>query len=111
MDLHRLPELFCGFSRRPDQGPTLYPVACLPQAWASASVFLLLQACLGLSFSREKPQVRFTHPILPEFLEWIEIKELQVEGGSVDLILRRHPQDVSINVLRNEGDIEVAVIL
>ena len=111
LDLHRLPELFCGFSRRPDQGPTLYPVACLPQAWASASVFLLLQACLGLSFSREKPQVRFTHPILPEFLEWIEIKELQVEGGSVDLILRRHPQDVSINVLRNEGSVEVAVIL
>lgn len=111
LDLHRLPELFCGFARRPNQGPTLYPVACLPQAWASAAVFLLLQACLGLSFSREKPQVRFTHPILPEFLEWIEIKELQVDGGSVDLILRRHLQDVSINVLRSEGDMSVAVIL
>ena len=34
MDLHRLPELFCGFVRRASEGPTLYPVACSPQAWA-----------------------------------------------------------------------------
>src|SRR4029077_73511 len=44
MELHRLPELFCGFERRPNVGPTLYPSSCAPQAWASASVFLLLQA-------------------------------------------------------------------
>ncbi|MFQ5755986.1 MAG: glycogen debranching N-terminal domain-containing protein [Acidiferrobacterales bacterium] len=111
LDLHRLPELFCGFARRSDQGPTLYPVACLPQAWTSTTVFFLLQACLGLSFSREKPQVRFTHPVLPQFLEWIEIKNLRVDSGSVDLILRRHPQDVSINILRSDGDIEVVVVL
>ena len=49
VDLHRLPELFCGFVRRTGEGPTLYPVACAPQAWAAGSVFLLLQACLGLS--------------------------------------------------------------
>src|ERR1700693_791286 len=46
---HRLPELFCGFSRSPGRGPTLYPVACAPQAWAAGAVFLLLQSCLGLS--------------------------------------------------------------
>ena len=44
----RLPELFCGFARRPGEPPIAYPVACLPQAWASGSVFMLLQACLGL---------------------------------------------------------------
>src|SRR5438876_7151050 len=27
-DLHRLPELFCGFPRRAGESPTLYPVAC-----------------------------------------------------------------------------------
>ena len=32
LDLHRLPELFCGFERRPGEGPTLYPVACSPQS-------------------------------------------------------------------------------
>src|SRR5262249_12613354 len=34
VDLHRLPELFCGFIRRPGEGPTLYPVACSPQTWS-----------------------------------------------------------------------------
>ena len=47
VDLHRLPELFCGFPRRPGEGPTLYPVACAPQAWAAGAVFMLLQAALG----------------------------------------------------------------
>ena len=111
MDLHRLPELFCGFPRRPGEGPTLYPVACIPQAWAAATPFYLLQACLGLSFSHEKPQIRFTHPVLPDYVEWVEIRGLRVGGGEVDLALRRHAQDVGINVLRKEGDVEVAVFV
>jgi len=111
MDLHRLPELFCGFPRRPGEGPTLYPVACIPQAWAAATPFYLLQACLGLTFSHEKPQIRFTHPVLPDWLEWVEIRGLRVGGGQVDLALRRHAQDVGINVTRKEGDVEVAVVV
>src|SRR5262249_4438838 len=35
MEQRRLPELFCGFQRQNSRGPTLYPVACAPQAWAS----------------------------------------------------------------------------
>ena len=50
MDLRRLPELFCGFRREKGRGPTLYPVACAPQAWASATPFTLLEAALGLEF-------------------------------------------------------------
>src|SRR5262245_28874592 len=38
VDLHRMPELFCGFPQRPGEGPTLYPVACAPQSWAAAGV-------------------------------------------------------------------------
>src|SRR5262249_49331816 len=50
VELNRLPELFCGFHKRPgDHGPTLYPVACAPQAWAAGAVFLLLRSCLGLT--------------------------------------------------------------
>ena len=48
MELMRFPELFCGFPRRRGTAPTLYPVACAPQAWASAAPFALLEACLGL---------------------------------------------------------------
>ena len=111
LDLHRLPELHCGFDRLPGQGPTLYPVACSPQAWASGAVFHLLQACLGLSFSAEKPQLRFHHPRLPDYLSWLEVKNLRFGGATVDLIIRRHPHDVGINVLRKSGDIEVAVVV
>ena len=111
LEEHRLPELFCGFRRRAGQGPTLYPVACSPQAWASGAVFMLLQACLGISFGREKPQIRFTKPMLPEFLQWVRFENLRVGAGSVDLMLRRHPRDVSINVLRSTGDVGVAVHL
>ncbi|MFS8606484.1 MAG: amylo-alpha-1,6-glucosidase [Gammaproteobacteria bacterium] len=111
LDERRLPELFCGFRRRRGQGPTRYPVACLPQAWASGAVFMLLQACLGMSFRHEKPQIRFTHPMLPRFLPWIRIENLRVGDARVDLMLRRHPKDVSINVLRSEGNVGVAVYL
>ena len=111
MDLHRLPELYCGFSRRPSEGPTLYPVACSPQAWASASAFYMLQACLGLSFHFESPHVRFDHPLLPAFLDFVEFKNLQVGQGSIDLALERHPHDVGVHVLRKVGEAEVSVVL
>ncbi|HEX7045016.1 MAG TPA: amylo-alpha-1,6-glucosidase [Burkholderiales bacterium] len=111
LELHRLPELYCGFERLPGQGPTLYPVACLPQAWASGAVFHMLQACLGLTFGPDKPQLRFNHPLLPEYLHWIEIRNLRFRDGVVDLIIRRHPHDVGINVLHKQGDIEAAVLV
>ena len=110
MDLHRLPELFCGFVRRPGVGPTLYPVACAPQSWAIGAVFLLLQSCLGLSINAPAGQVCFHYPLLPEFLEEVEIKNLKVAGASIDLSLRRHAQDVGVVVLRREGAVEVMVI-
>ncbi len=111
LDLHRLPELFCGFARLPAQGPTLYPVACSPQAWASGAVFQLVQACLGLNFSAEKPQIRFYHPQLPPYLDWMRIKGLCLGNGTIDLVLHRHANDVGINVERKEGDIEVAIVV
>ncbi len=111
MEFHRLPELFCGFDRLPGQEPTLYPVACSPQAWASGSVFYLLQACLGLTFSPEKPQVRFHYPQLPPYLHELQLKNFRIGGGVIDLVLRRHARDVGINVSHKEGDVEVAINL
>lgn len=108
-DLHRLPELFCGFTRLPGQGPTLYPVACAPQAWASGAPFQLLQACLGVGFAAEAPQLRFDHPRLPPYLDWIVIRNLRVAGAVLDLELTRHARDVGVNVTRKEGNVEIAV--
>lgn len=110
VDLHRLPELFCGFSRRPGEGPTLYPIACAPQSWSAAAVFLLLQACLGLSINAPQGKICFSHPLLPAFLEEVRIKNLKVGKAIVDLSLQRHPRDVGINVIRREGQVEIVVI-
>ena len=111
MDLHRVPELFCGFVRRSSEGPTLYPVACSPQAWASGSVFYLLQACLGLSFRADPPAVHFTHPQLPDYLARVDIRNLRVGASVIDLSLHRHTRDVGVNVLRKEGDVQISVEL
>jgi glycogen debranching enzyme len=111
LDLHRLPELFCGFARRPGEGPTLYPVACAPQAWSAASVFLLLQACLGLTVKVPGGEVVcFSYPLLPPFLREVQIRNLHVGTGSVDLLLQRHGHDVGINVLRREGPVEIRMV-
>ncbi len=110
MDLHRLPELFCGFRWRPGLGPILYPLSCAPQAWASGAVFLLLQACLGLHIDARQKLVQFRYPALPSFLEEVWIRQLRVGGASLDLSFRRYANDVAINVLRREGAVEVVVV-
>jgi glycogen debranching enzyme len=110
LDLHRLPELFCGFPRRNGEGPTLYPVACAPQAWSAAAVYLLVQSCLGLTVSAVKHEVCFAYPVLPGFLRELRIHNLRVGRASVDLLLRRHGPDVGINVLRREGDVHVCMV-
>jgi glycogen debranching enzyme len=110
IDLHRMPELFCGFPRRPGEGPTLYPVACAPQAWAAASVFLLLQACLGLSVRGPSSQISLAYPMLPPFLQEVIIKNLRVGQGSVDLFISRHAQDVSVSIDRREGKVEILIL-
>jgi glycogen debranching enzyme len=109
LELHRLPELLCGFSRRPGEGPTLYPVACSPQTWSSVALFLLLQACLGLRIEAPRARLSFSQPVLPPFLDHIEIQHLRVGDAVVDLSLERHARDVGINILRREGRVEVVV--
>jgi glycogen debranching enzyme len=107
IDLRRLPELFCGFPRRRHQGPTFYPVACAPQAWAAAAPISLLQSCLGLSFSPFNRQVVFNRPILPDFLSEVVLRGLRIGDGSVDVALLRDGKEVVLKVLSRTGDIQV----
>ena len=78
MDHRRLPELFCGFQRQQGHGPTLYPVACSPQAWASATPFTLLEASLGLEFDPFNSEIRLRNPRLPAFLDEVMLRDLQL---------------------------------
>src|SRR6202049_4668036 len=110
MDLRRLPELFCGFQRHHGQGPTLYPVACSPQAWASATPFTLLEACLGLQFDPFKGEIRLCNPRLPAFLNEVVLRDLRLGPSSVDLRVRRHKDTVSLDTPRISGDIRVSIV-
>lgn len=109
-DLYRMPELFCGFSREPGEDPVLYPVACAPQAWSAASVFLLLKACLGLEINAPEGRIYFNQTRLPRSLGELRIHNLTVGDASVDLLLVRHEQDVSVNVLRREGNVQIIAL-
>ncbi|HEU5092633.1 MAG TPA: amylo-alpha-1,6-glucosidase, partial [Nitrospira sp.] len=111
LELHRLPELFCGFSRRAGESPTLYPTACSPQAWAAGAGFLLLQACLGLRIDAPQRLVSFVRPVLPPFLEQVEIRNLSVGTARLDLVLNRHENEVALRVVRRTGEVEVVLTI
>lgn len=89
MDLLRLPELFCGFQRVSHERPTLYPVSCSPQAWASGSVFLLIQSMLGLKVDHLHKKVSFERPALPQFLNHLSVVDLSVDGGKITFEINR----------------------
>jgi glycogen debranching enzyme len=110
MDINRLPELYCGFQRHRGRGPTLYPVACAPQAWAAATPFALLQASLGLSFNPARNEIRLINPRLPSFLDEVILRQLRLGNSSLDLAIGRHDGEVSLRVLRREGQLRVAAI-
>jgi glycogen debranching enzyme len=104
-----LPELFCGFSREPSLGPVPYPVACHPQAWSAASVFLLLQSILGIEVHGFEHRIVMRSPILPEWLEWIRFDDLRLGKSSLSFIARRGRRGASIEVLEKRGAATVEV--
>jgi glycogen debranching enzyme len=110
VDLHRLPELICGFPRRGREYPTLYPVACAPQAWAAGAVFLLLAATLGVDIDAPRRRITVTRGRLPEAIDWIRLTDLAIADAHVDLRLDRHPHDVGVTVLRREGPVEIVSV-
>ena len=106
-ELRRLPELFCGFPRRPRRGPTAYPVACAPQAWASATPFALLAACLGLKLDHAKREISFTDPHLPPFLDDVHLRGLRLGSSRADLRVHRSGLDVVVSVSDRRGPLRI----
>jgi glycogen debranching enzyme len=90
----RLPELFCGFPRQAGEPPVAYPVACLPQAWAAGSVFMMLQACLGLEVTPHA--VTVCDPRLPIGIDRLWIDGLQVGECCIDLAIERHGTRITV---------------
>jgi glycogen debranching enzyme len=104
MRLHRLPELFCGMTRAQGLRPVLYPVSCSPQAWASGAVFMLLQAVLGILPDAPAGVLHIREPVLPDFLDRLEVNGLQVGGTRVGLEFRRYGGRTLANLLGLEGE-------
>lgn len=109
MEGRRIPELFCGFRRRTGRGPTIYPAACSPQAWAAGTPFLLMQGMLGVSFEPAARRICLVRPRLPEFMSHVTIRNLSLGGASVDFTLHRHGPRVSLDVLRAAPGLEVTL--
>lgn len=109
VELHRLPELICGVDRREGQGPTLYPVACSPQAWAAGAVFMVLQACLGITIDASKRRVIFDRPYLPQGIPQLSVRDLRIEDNRISLFMERDSGPVRIQVVEKHGEVAVVV--
>jgi glycogen debranching enzyme len=110
IEFQRLPELFCGFSRRQGEGPTDYPVACSPQAWSVASVFMLLQACLNMKIDATKQVITFENPQLPEYLDYVLINDLSIgTQRDISIEIYRYATDVGIHITGKPDDWQVII--
>jgi glycogen debranching enzyme len=107
---YRLPELFAGFAREEYDYPVRFPVACHPQAWAAGSIPYLIEAMLGLSPDAFEKRLRVVRPLLPDFVNHMEIRDLAVGAARVSLRFERTPENTTaVTVLRTDGELEVVV--
>jgi glycogen debranching enzyme len=106
----RLPELFCGFARRPGEAPIAYPVACLPQAWAASCVFMMLQACLGIRIDGWKREIHICNPALPVGIDHLNIRDLRVGDSSVDLAFHRVGSGVAVFPVRQDPPGSIPIV-
>ena len=106
----RLPELFCGFHRDDSPSIVAYPVACIPQAWAAAAPFLLVQAMMGVSGHAPSNTLTVDRPMLPEWLDSLELRNLRLAHSRVSLSFRRSgPGTTGFSLLEQDGDVRVAM--
>ena len=106
----RPPELFCGFFRRENCGPVNYPIACSPQAWATGSLFQLLQMTVNPIPEAVNKRLTLVEPQLPSFIDRLSLHNLKVGEARVDIELERSGTKTSFQVLKKEGDLEVRVV-
>jgi glycogen debranching enzyme len=105
----RLPECFAGFTQEAYPMPVRYPVACHPQAWAAGSLPYLLTSLLGLQPDGFNKRLEIHSPVLPDYIDYVELEGIQVGGGRVHLRFeRKQDNQAEFKVLHQEGDITVA---
>jgi len=108
-DYYRLPELFCGFTKRSISRPVSYPVACSPQAWAAGSMFMILQALLGIEADAPTSTVYINSPVLPRWLKELDIKGMRVGKAAISFKFRRDGDVTSFVVTEKMGNVRTIV--
>ena len=105
----RPPELFCGYGRTNDNAPVQYPVACSPQAWATGSIFQLLQMMANLVPDAPSNCLRIIEPALPESMNRLSFQNLRVGSTLVDLEFERSGSITACRVARKRGNLRVFI--
>ncbi|PSB12547.1 amylo-alpha-1,6-glucosidase [Pleurocapsa sp. CCALA 161] len=103
----RPPELFCGYERREENTPVRYPVACSPQAWATGTLFQLLQVAINLVPDAANNRVRVIEPVLPESVNRLSLHNLKVGSTILDLEFERSGNTTACRVAKKRGNLRV----
>ncbi len=105
----RPPELFCGYEREADNSPVRYPVACSPQAWATGSIFQLLQMTVNLVPDAPSNYLRVIDPTLPESINHLSLHNLRIGSTLVDLEFERSGTTTACRVTKKRGNLRVVI--
>ncbi|MBD2297263.1 amylo-alpha-1,6-glucosidase [Nostoc sp. FACHB-87] len=105
----RPPELFCGYERNGDNAPVQYPVACTPQAWATGSVFQMLQMIVNLVPDAQNNCLRIIDPALPESINQLSFHNLRVGTTILDLEFERSGNTTACRVAKKRGNLRVVI--
>jgi len=105
----RPPELFCGYDRSGNSSPVQYPVACTPQAWATGSVFQLLQMMVNLVPDAPNNCLRIIDPALPESINQLSLHNLRVGTTLLDLEFERSGNTTACRVAKKRGNLRVVI--
>jgi hypothetical protein len=65
---------------------------------------------LGLEFDPFANEIRLRNPRLPAFLDWVVLRNVQLGASSVDIKVRRHVSQVSVELLQRRGHVQVSVM-
>jgi glycogen debranching enzyme len=109
-EYHRLPEFFCGFTRQAIDRPVAYPMACTPDSAAAGSVFMMLQAILGLYANAEENVLYVHNPLLPRWLGEVDVSNLRVGRSTLDLRFRRDGTQTTFSVRDKRGGVRVVLV-
>ncbi|ACK71087.1 Amylo-alpha-16-glucosidase [Gloeothece citriformis PCC 7424] len=103
----RPPELFCGYERTEENSPVRYPVACSPQAWATGTIFQLLEVMINIVPDVPNNCVRISDPFLPESINNLSLHNLRIGTTLLDLEFQRSGTTTACRVAKKRGNLRV----